>query len=77
MVCFCAPLIDEATQSVDGRTLISVYQMMIVFHIIVIVTLFVAKRRRDKDKVLGATMVGWFIALNIYLTIFPSLFYVY
>ena len=75
IVCICVPYIDEATKSIDGRNLVIIYQIAIFFHVIVIVTLLISNRRRGKDKIFLATMIGWFIALNIYLTIFPALFY--
>lgn len=77
IMCFSVPFIGKITQSIDDRTFFRSCQTMIVFHIVVIVTLFIAKRRGDKDKVIQATMIGWFIALNVYVFIFPTLFYAY
>ena len=75
IMCFSAPFINEATQSMNRGALNEIYELMVVLHVIVIATLFIAKRGGNKDKIIGATMLGWFVALLVYTSIFPALLF--
>ena len=59
----------------DRGALNGIYELVVVLHVIIIATLFIAKRGSDKDEIIGATMLGWFVALLVYTSIFPALLF--